>query len=265
MSRVIIDADSLFFDAFSLPDLPVSGFGPIRQVGQTFVPTEINDEIIDKGVRRAKKRIKEMGDRFWTGDLLIAVKGKDNFRYQIYPEYKSSRGQGVTLLRDLAGFAIEAAIDEGWAIPAHGMEADDLVRIWAEEARRDGADFVVSHIDKDLNAIPGLHFNYRQNVTYTIDEARARVLFYKQLLTGDSSDSIPGCKGIGKVKAERILGAATEEGELQERVVEAYMEVYEDKWQEQLQLNGSLLYLLQTRDDVFSIESWEIVQALKTW
>jgi len=147
-------------------------------------------------------------------------------------------------------------------VAATGMEADDLVRIWAEEARTGAQDFVVAHIDKDLDMIDGLHFNYRHNVTYTIEPARALRVFYQQLLMGDSSDSVPGCKGIGKVKATRILEGAADESEMQSRVVHTYMAAHERDWFEQLQLNGRLLYLLKTREDFFDCRQWDVVRAL---
>lgn len=262
MTKLIIDADSLFFDAFSLPPEKISGFGPIKQVGPSAVPEEINDEIIAKGVSRARKRILEMGDRFYTGDIYVAVKGKNNFRYGIYPEYKASRGKGVTILRDLASYAIEEAVRQGFAIPAEGMEADDLARIWAEEARAAGEQFVVAHIDKDLDAIAGLHFNYRHNVTYTVEPEKALLVFYTQLLTGDASDSVPGCTQIGKVRAARIMEGAKGEEDMQVRVVDTYMSVYPEDWLEQLQLNGALLYLLKDHDDRFDCTKWSVIKEL---
>jgi 5'-3' exonuclease len=46
--------------------------------------------------------------------------------------------------------------------------------------------------------------------------------FYKQVLTGDRVDNIPGLKGIGDKKAEKILGEAKTEQDLFTAVLAAY-------------------------------------------
>ena len=66
---------------------------------------------------------------------------------------------------------------------------------------------VICTIDKDLGTVPGLHFNFNSPNTgvYEISQTVADYNFLTQTLTGDSTDSYPGCRGIGPVKAERIL------------------------------------------------------------
>ena len=85
------------------------------------------------------------------------------------------------------------------------MEADDLVAIWASEARANEDAYVVVGIDKDLKQIPGNHYNFVKKEHVFIDDDQAHLLLMTQCLTGDNSDNIPGIKGIGPKKAEKIL------------------------------------------------------------
>jgi len=88
-----------------------------------------------------------------------AVKGTGNFRKDIYPEYKSHRPDLDQDIKDKLNFLHRYALDQG-AVAANGMEADDLVSIWAYEARENENQYVICGIDKDLLQIPGNHYNY---------------------------------------------------------------------------------------------------------
>ena len=85
------------------------------------------------------------------------------------------------------------------------MEADDLVAIWAHEALDRKEEYVICGIDKDLLQIPGHHYNYGKDTWKLINEEEALHNLYLQCLTGDATDNIPGLKGIGPKKAEKIL------------------------------------------------------------
>ena len=95
--------------------------------------------------------------------------------------------------------------DKWQGIQADGMEADDLVCIWAYEARDMEIPFVICGIDKDLKQIPGNHYNYNKKEHCFVDDDVANYNLMVQCLTGDNSDNIPGIRGIGPKKAEGIL------------------------------------------------------------
>ena len=262
---LVIDADSLFYDAYSIPDNTRTGYGfsAVKQYGQSCVPTEINDDILRKGLARVRTRILEMRDRFYGPELKIAVGGNNNFRYDIYPDYKKDRSTAKTLLNTLAKETILLAIEAGWAEPAHGAEADDMARSACWEAEQMGRPYVVAHLDKDLDCIPGRHFNYRKNVLYEVSPEAGQRHFFKQLIIGDGVDNIPGAKGIGEVKSKRYIGDAVTLEDFQEGTVEAYMQSYGDDWYENLQLNGKLIHMLRWPGDYFSCDDWPVVQALR--
>lgn len=84
-----------------------------------------------------------------------------------------------------------------------GLEADDLVAYW-HSLEPEGESCILS-IDKDLNNIPGWHYNPDKDLAYYINKEEAQYNFMLQFLTGDSSDNIPGCKGIGDIKGRKLL------------------------------------------------------------
>jgi len=98
---------------------------------------------------------------------------------------------------------------EWGACVVHGREADDECSI---RARQLGGNFVVATIDKDLDQIPGEHYNYLKQVFYAQSPLDAAIFFWQQCLSGDATDGIPGCFRIGEQRAASIiaeLSAAT--------------------------------------------------------
>ena len=61
-------------------------------------------------------------------------------------------------------------------------EADDQVTI---EYLEDPANRCIVSIDKDLDQIPGNHYNYRKDLFYEVSEAEAAYNFWVPVLTGD--------------------------------------------------------------------------------
>ena len=142
------------------------------------------------------------------GQMLIAVKGYGNWRKNYYPDYKANRPELDDDMKRALTYAHSYLVNKKKAIMADGMEADDLVSIWAHEAMKEDKPYVIAGIDKDLLQIPGNHYNYVKKEHQFIDTDQAHYNLMKQCLIGDSSDNIPGIKGIGPKKAEKIFGDA---------------------------------------------------------
>jgi hypothetical protein len=203
--------------------------------------------------------------RLFCTDFLMAVKGENNFRNLIFPDYKMNRHKDLNKQNKFVPIIRKLAVVSDLAIPSDGREADDLMRIWAEEARLAGQDYIICSIDKDLRCIPGRHFYMRKNEekVFEMTEEAALKFFYTQLLKGDPTDNILGIPKIGEIKAEKLLRPFNTEEEYQECVVEQYLTAYNEEWEEQLIINGRLLYLQKHRYDYFSINEWPVVKALK--
>jgi 5'-3' exonuclease len=212
-----------------------------------------------------KVKLDELLSTVYCTEFLMAVKGQNNFRNLIYPDYKMNRHKDPNKQNKFVPDLRQLAVIEDLAVAADGREADDLLRIWAEEARAAKHDYIICSIDKDLKCIPGKHFNMKKDNTQIIeiDEEFALKFFYTQLLKGDPTDNILGVPRVGEVKAEKMLRFLNKEEDYQECVVEQYLTAYGDEWEEQLLINGRLLYLQKHRYDYFSLRDWPVVQALK--
>lgn len=141
-----------------------------------------------------------------TDKYLAAVKGPSNFRHDLYDDYKGHRKPLDDDLKKALAYGYDYMVEHHGAIVADGMEADDLVSIWAYEQMDMGFDPVIAAIDKDLLQIPGWHYNFvKKEEPRYVDVDQANMYLMLQCLTGDSADNIPGIKGIGPKKAEKIL------------------------------------------------------------
>lgn len=87
----------------------------------------------------------------------------------------------------------------------HGREADDECSILARRDRDAGNKYCIATIDKDLDQIPGEHYNYLKQVNHYVSVGAADRWFWCQCLSGDATDGVPGCYKLGAVGAERIV------------------------------------------------------------
>lgn len=228
--KVFIDADSILFKAACTQD----------NVHETknVVDRVIRDTMVD----------------CWAKEAYLAIKGKDNFRYNIYSEYKADRKDKEMdeKLRERLNAAYFHIVNKWDAVPSDGMEADDLVCIWAHEAREAEDDWVIAHIDKDINQIAGNHYNYNTKEVYFIDDDTADMNFCIQLLIGDSGDNIPKIrKGYGIKTAQKALAGTTYENRMN-KVVDEWQRGYGRGWEKQLNMVGNLIYMKRTWD----LEEW---------
>lgn len=184
----------------------------------------------------------------------LYLTGDNNFRYKVFPEYKIGRSN--TPRPEHLQSVKEYLVKEYGAVLSDGCEADDLCGIDQCTAIVNGEDTRISHIDKDIDMIPGLHHSpaimrlgevVRPERYYTVSPTDAIRFFYYQMLVGDSTDGIKGAKGIGKVNAVRILADLTEEEDLF-NAVEAHFSC-----EEEMLLNGKLLWIMREKD-----KQWEI-------
>jgi hypothetical protein len=233
------------------------------EYGNTIIPEMTRDEhtyYLKACYKEVHRILEDLYQRYWLtdNDALIAVGGDYNFRKDIYSEYKMNRHgvkkednrlKFVPMLRNILEM-------EGVAIKAHGYEADDFIRIWAEEARKYGLLTKIVSIDKDLRCIIGTHVNPKDFSEIVVDESTAMELYYGQLLQGDATDNIPGLPGIGPVKAKRLLESCKTELDYQEAVVNAYINQYGVQWADYLLANGKLLHILRDVDDYFVLWEW---------
>jgi len=191
-------------------------------------------------------------DPVWSDEQIIYCGGKDNFRYKLCPQYKANRKdppQDASLFRPL----MQLIIDEKLAIPSDGMEADDMVRIKSIELTAEEVEHTIVHIDKDLDCIPGKHYNPRRAEFYDVDEDSADLHYWQQMLKGDPTDNLPGLPKIGPKKAEAMLKGVPMDRR-KARVLAAYRAKYgRVDWKEKLLETANGIHILRKQDDFFAI------------
>lgn len=177
-------------------------------------------------------------------DHKFYISGSENFRFGIAKTHPY-KGNREKLKRPKHLQALRDHIVKKWnAEISEGMEADDVVCIMANLHSH----CIIAHIDKDLDQIPGSHYNYVKKVFYNVGKTEALRKLYTQALVGDTVDNIKGVRGIGPKKAENLLKDCHTEETLYNTVLSVYNNSMENGL-ERLHENMNLLYLLRSNDD----------------
>ena len=175
-------------------------------------------------------------------DYKAYLTGPGNFRYLVATTapYKGNRKDAP---RPKHYEALRAYFQRLGAELVEGQEADDAIAI--EATKEQDRCWIVS-IDKDFDQVQGWHYNFVKKEKYYVTEEEGIRSFYTQILTGDRTDNIIGIKGIGPVKAEKILADCKTEREHYDACVKAY-----DGNIERVTENGVLLWLRRHPDQLW--------------
>lgn len=137
--------------------------------------------------------------------ISILLSGPGNFREKLatLKPYKGNRDTAhkphwYQAIRDYLTGTFGARV-------VKGREADDECSIIGHNCWERDEKFVVATIDKDLDQVPGWHYDYRRKVFYQVNQFQAERRFWEQTLSGDATDNIGGCYKIGEEKAEQIV------------------------------------------------------------
>ena len=133
----------------------------------------------------------------------VFLSGNTNFRTDIFTEYKANRDKKSRPTHLEA--CKQHLVNKYGGVPSLGCEADDAISIRAHELFKDGKPYVIVSLDKDLDMIPGEHYNWVKDIKYQSNPYEGLLIFYRQVLTGDNVDNIPGLWKVGKKTAEKIL------------------------------------------------------------
>lgn len=250
----LIDADSLLYKAgFTFEDK--------TNWNETAIEagvTDVDDISYTSDIVNAKNAIDGLIENilFKTGcnSVELWLTGNDNFRYDVLDSYKHNRKES----RKPLGYAElwDYLVTKYGAHVATGYEADDVV-VYKKTTHHD--DFFLCAIDKDvLLQTVGTHYNYGRDEFITVTAKEADRFFYYQVLRGDNVDGYKGCKGIGDVKANKLLDLAEEAGISYWTMV---CTTYEDKGmaeEEAIQQArmASMHQLKELPDGSYTIELW---------
>jgi DNA polymerase-1 len=169
--------------------------------------------------------------------------GHNNFRKYFYPDYKANRPEAPEFYTTWKNTIIEAFNELG-AIGVKIIESDDVLNIGYYKFKEE-YDVIIISADKDLDQIPGEHYNPRKHVSYSVALDEAIKSLRVQLLMGDTTDNIKGLPGIGPKKAEKIL---LQEGHPYENIHKAYQDSFQENWYSEFKKTEFLVSLLDELD-----------------
>lgn len=209
----------------------------------------------------------------------VFFSGKNNFRFDIMPEYKAHRRD-----KERPYYLPQAMeyVNAKWdAETVEGLEADDLMCM---NQNRDGTTCIAT-IDKDMLQCQGWHYRWETphrgeefifvdnvgKLECTInDKGVSKISGYGplflcwQLLTGDTTDNVMGCgvkvtkvrksgknageeyesrDGVGAVKAYDLLAHCKSYAEGMQVVRNQYIVMFGDDWEVELLKQGRCLYM----------------------
>lgn len=170
------------------------------------------------------------------------VQGEGNFRESI-ATLKKYKGNRDNLHKPKYYREIKDYLIDRWnAIEVNGMESDDAIGI-EQFANPDKYTVIVS-TDKDMDMIPGWHYNWVQDRLYYQPINEANLFLFWQMLVGDAADNIPGINQIGEVKATRLIDSHGRDlDRVREAVKELYQKQYGEDWEKAYWEVGNLLYI----------------------
>lgn len=197
--------------------------------------------------------VKRVLETVGASDYQMFITGDNNFRYNVDPNYKANRkGKPDPIYRADSNAYL---VTEYGADVTDGIEADDAIGIAASAIDVD--ERVICSIDKDLKQIEGHHYNWRRNEHATVTSLGGTQLLYRQLLTGDNADNIPGVGGIGPVKSARIIDSLEDELDMFKAVRAFY------KTDERMLQSGRLLYIWRKENDDWGSRFTQLLDQVK--
>lgn len=170
------------------------------------------------------------------------IQGKGNFRDEL-ATIKPYKGNRDNAHKPKYYMEIKDYVIEKWnAIEVHGQEADDAIGI--EQFDNSDKYTVIVSTDKDMDMIPGWHYNWVKDVLYYQPITAADMFLFWQMMVGDTADNIPGINQVGEKRANALITSL--EGNL-DRVREAvkgmYQKQYGDAWESAYHEVGNLLWI----------------------
>ena len=143
------------------------------------------------------------------------------FRHEMYPEYKGTRSETPQLVID----ALEPLTELCGALKipvlmVRGYEADDVIGSMAKRAEKEGFTTYMVTPDKDYGQLispsiiqykPGkagseVELIYTQKICEKYGISKPEQVVEILTICGDTSDNVPGVKGVGEVGAGKLIG-----------------------------------------------------------
>ena len=160
--------------------------------------------------------IASLGKDFPTDYLVFALDSEsETFRKKLYPDYKANRKEIEEDLKIQLPIAIDLIKDMGFKmIEAKGYESDDVIASLATLASKKGIEVKIISSDKDMYQLINEKIKIFDPMKKKEIGKKECIEKFKvtpedfidfQALVGDSSDNVPGVKGIGEKTAAKLI------------------------------------------------------------
>ena len=207
-------------------------------------------EPLENALALVKNVIKDIQDRYaeWAACRLWLSPSMGNFREQIATRAKYKGNRDATA-RPMYLAAIRDYLTEHWgAAVTVGQEADDAIGI----DMSDNPGSVCVSFDKDLLQLPGRHYNWITKEERDVTKKEGAKFFWQQTLSGDATDNVPGCKGIGPVKAAALIEDCDSPKACWDKVLEVYTEVHGAEGPAFALETARLVYVRRKNNEIWS-------------
>lgn len=218
---------------------------------------------VDYALQRVKMLLEAILDKSEADSFKLYLTSADrsNFRFKLatIQEYKGNR---KNMKKPVHYEAIREFLLKYFdAEEVYNQEADDAMGI-AQMKNLESS--IICSIDKDMNMIPGYHYDMdSQEIYVTSDPGHLELTddrrklkggglkwFYAQMLLGDSADNIPGIPGLGPVAVYSLLNEYNTEDWFRYQVLDCYKKQYGNDWEKCFKEVGNLLYIRRQENEV---------------
>tara|TARA_R110000850_G_scaffold66978_1_gene148947 strand:+ start:630 stop:1340 length:711 start_codon:yes stop_codon:yes gene_type:complete len=197
---------------------------------------KVSAEPVAYALYSCKTFINQMIEKTEATSYKIFLTGKRNFRYTVREDYKANRS-GVErpvhyqTIRDYMVKHFDAQVVDV-------IEADDALALAQTK------DTAIATVDKDLLMVEGRHYNYIKQTWQDVSAEGGERFFYEQMITGDKVDNIIGIRGLGPVKAKKLLDNTARE-DWDKAILDLYLKEFTPDGFQRCVENTQLLWMLQ--------------------
>lgn len=175
-----------------------------------------NGDAVSMARQRTREAIERAANTIPGALVAICLDRGRSFRKDMLPEYKAQRPDKDQAVLAEMDRCKEALRDAGYLLwGADGFEADDVIATAAHAASAAGHPFCIASADKDLLQLLALpessQLRTHQWTMVTAKDVVAKFGVEPEglgdwlALTGDASDNIKGCPGVGEKRATELL------------------------------------------------------------
>lgn len=207
MRLALVDGDVLVYSGGFAADAQAKAQYIQRHGSDEGFDIKLHHTPVEYALQAVKQKLNGVQERVEADDRLVYLSHPVNYREQMFPDYKANRDTTHKPFwhAEVLAYLLEK---QGAQYSEMGDEADDaLGRKQMELLSADGfVEPIICSVDKDMDMIPGLHYNWSKTReaegVYEASDPECLRIFYTQMLTGDSTDNIPGLYRHLGIKAD---------------------------------------------------------------